>query len=186
MPVLVPESIVYNTRPGYSYPMKPATISRPKFPPGYVDNPTSEVSWDYVTQQLTEAKNYWLCSVRPNGRPHCVPRWAVYMDGLIYYDGSPETRHARNIIENPHVSLHLESGDQAIILEGTSRPAGKPSAELAQQLAAAYRAKYTQHGYSPKPDQWDEGGLYVFTPRQCLAWTVFFEDSTKFIFEEAK
>ena len=183
MLALVPESIVYNTRPGYSYPMKPATISRPKFPSGYVDHPTSEVSWDYVAQQLTEAKNYWLCSVRPNGHPHCVPRWAVYVDGFIYYDGSPETRHARNITENPHVSLHLESGDQAIILEGTCRPAGKPSAELAQQLAAAYRAKYTQHGYSPEPDQWEEGGLYVFTPRQCLAWTVFFENPTKFTFD---
>ena len=104
-----------------------------------------------------------------NGRPHCVPRWAVYLDGKIYYDGSPETRHARNIIENPHVSLHLESGSQAIILEGTSQPAGKPSAELAQRLSAAYKAKYSADGYAPEPDQWDQEGLYVFTPRQCLA-----------------
>lgn len=174
--------------------MKPTKISRPQFPPGYVDNPISEVSWDYVAQQLTEAKNYWLCSVRPpsraaalagqaDGRPHCVPRWAVFIDGLIYYDGSPETRHARNIMENPYVSLHLESGDRAIILEGIARPAGAPSAELAQILSEAYKAKYTQHGYAPEPDQWDEGGLYVFRPRQCLAWTNFLEDPTKFVFE---
>ena len=163
--------------------MKPIKISRPKFPPGYVDDPKSEVSWEYVAQQLTDAKNYWLCSVRPNGNPHCVPRWAVYLDGRIYYDGSPETLHARNIMKNPHVSLHLESGDKAIILEGSSQPAEKPSAELARKLSDAYKAKYTQHGYAPEPDQWDEGGLYVFTPRQCLAWTVFFENPTKFLFE---
>jgi len=171
--------------------MKPTKITRPQFPPGYVDHPISEVSWEYVARQLTEAKNYWLCSVRPpskakaldGGRPHCVPRWAVYLDGLIYYDGSPETRHARNIMENPHVSLHLESGDEAIILEGESRPAEKPSAKLAHRLSEAYKAKYTEHGYAPEPDQWDEGGLYVFRPRQCLAWTVFFENPTKFLFE---
>lgn len=164
--------------------MKPTKIIRPQFPPGYVDNPVSEVSWEYVEQKLTEAGHYWLCSVRADGRPHCVPRWAVYEDGLIYYDGSPKTQHARNITENPHVSLHLESGEQAIILEGTSRPAGVPSAELAQKLSDEIKRKYAEAGYAPEPDQWNEGGLYVFTPRQCIAWTNFVEDPTKFVFEE--
>jgi hypothetical protein len=168
----------------YSASMEPTQITRPQFPPGYVEHPISEVSWEYVAAQLTGARHYWLCSVRPDGRPHCVPRWAVYVDGKIYYDGSPETRHARNIKENPNVSLHLESGRQAIILEGTSQPAGKPSAELAGKLSAAYKAKYSADGYAPEPDQWNGGGLYVFTPRQCLAWTVFNEDPTKFVFSE--
>ena len=163
--------------------MKTPKISRPKFPKGYVDNPISEVSWDYVEKQLTESKNYWLCSVRPNGKPQVVPRWCVYLDGKIYYDGSPETRHAHNIMENPNVSVHLEDGAKAIILEGTSAPASKPDLELARRLSEAYCAKYASDGYAPTPTQWDEGGLYVFTPRQCLAWTVFFENSTKFIFE---
>ena len=163
--------------------MKPTRITRPQFPPGYADHPVSEVSWDYVEGQLTEARNYWLCSVRADGRPHCVPRWAVYIDGLIYYDGSPETRHARNIAENPHVSLHLESGSEAIIMEGEAKSAGKPSAELARRLSAMYKEKYAADDYAPEPDQWDGGGLFVFRPRQCLAWTVFFENPTKFEFE---
>jgi nitroimidazol reductase NimA-like FMN-containing flavoprotein (pyridoxamine 5'-phosphate oxidase superfamily) len=162
--------------------MKPTQVTRPKFPPGYVDNPTSEVPWDYVAQQLTESKNYWLCSVYPNGRPHVIPRWAVFVDGKIYYDGSPKTRHARNILENPRVSVHLESGDRVVILEGTAQPAAKPSPELAQKLAQAYRAKYSAHGYAPEPDQWDGGGLYIFTIQKTLAWTNFLVDPTKFVF----
>ena len=158
--------------------MKPTQISRPQFPPGYVDHPISEVSWEYVAAQLTEAKNYWLCSVRPDGRPHCVPRWAVYLDGKIYYDGSPETRHARNIVENPHVSLHLESGSRAIILEGTSQPAGKPSAELAGRLSAAYKAKYAADGYAPEPDQWDQEWIYMFS-RHVNAWPGRFSPKTR-------
>jgi hypothetical protein len=136
-----------------------------------------------VAGQLRDSVHYWLCSVRPDGRPHCVPRWGVFLDGLFYYDGSPETRHARNIMHNPRVSLHLESGEKAVILEGTCRPAGKPSMELAARLAAAYRDKYAALGYAPSADQWDAGGLYVFTPRQCIAWTVFNQDPTKFMFE---
>jgi pyridoxamine 5'-phosphate oxidase-like protein len=158
-------------------------ITRPKFPKGYVDNPISELSWAFVEKRLIESKNYWLCSTRPNGRPHVVPRWCVYLDGRIYYDGSPETRHARNIMENPYVSLHLESGDEVIILDGRSEPAGKPEADFAQDLSKIYKKKYAESGYAPEPNQWDNGGLYVFTPRQCLAWTVFFENPTKFIFE---
>jgi len=156
--------------------------TRPKFPKGYADNPASFLTWDWVAAQLTDARHYWLCSVRPNGNPHVVPRWGVFLDDKFYYDGSPETRHARNIAENPHVSLHLESGEKAIILEGTSEPAGKPNPEFAQRLAESISKKYAALGYSPEPSQWDEGGLFVFTPRQCIAWSVFFENPTKFVF----
>jgi hypothetical protein len=163
--------------------MKNPKITRPRFPKGYVDHPTSEVPWDYVEKRLTESKNYWLSSTRPDGRPHVVPRWGVFIEGKFFYDGSSETRHARNIMKNPNVSLHLENGDQAVILDGFSQPAGKPDTNFAKKLSEAFKKKYTEFGYSPEPTQWDEGGLYVFTPRQCLAWTVFFENPTKFLFE---
>jgi len=119
----------------------------------------------------------------PAGRPHVIPLWAVFVDGKIYYDGSPETRHARNIESNSHVSLHLESGTEAIMLEGISAPAEKPSLELGKKLSQAYKKKYKDLGYAPDPHQWDEGGLYVFSPRQCITWTSFTENPTKFVFE---
>ena len=125
--------------------MKEPKVTRPTFTPGYVDKPVSFLTWDWVAAQLTESKHYWLCSVRPDGRPHVVPRWCVYLDGRIYYDGSPETLHARNLEMNPHVSLHLENGAQAIILEGTTAPAGKPSPELGKMLSQAYK-KYKEMG----------------------------------------
>ena len=158
-------------------------VTRPQFPPGYADNPVSEVPWEYVAERLTQALHYWLCSTRPDGRPHVVPRWCVYVDGRIYYDGSDQTRHARNIAQNRNVAVHLEDGEKAIILEGTAGPAGRPTPELALRLSEAYKAKYAVMGYSPEPSSWDEGGLYIFTPRSCLAWTAFTQDPTKFLFE---
>lgn len=166
------------------YSMTTPKVSRPQFPKGYVENPASYVDWSWVTTQLTDSKNYWLCSVRPDGRPHVIPRWAVYVDDKIYYDGSPQTRHNLNTEQNANIAVHLESGDQVVILEGTSVPAGKPSDELDAKLVQAYRRKYAPVGYSPDPHQWDGGGLYVFTPRQCIAWTSFGENPTKFTFEE--
>ena len=163
--------------------MNTPKISRPRLPKGYADNPVSYVDWEWVAAQMTESENYWLSSVRPDGRPHVVPRWGAFIDNKLFYDGSPETRHARNIIENPHVTLHLESGNQVVIMAGTSKPADKPSPEFAKRLAEAISGKYAVQGYSPEPTQWDEGGLYVFTPRQCIAWTVFYENPTKFVFE---
>ena len=157
-------------------------ITRPIFPKGYVDKPVSFLTWDWVAAQLTESKHYWLCSVRPDGRPHVVPRWGVFVDNKFYYDGSPETRHARNLLGNPHITLNLESGSQAIFMEGTSKPAGKPASKLGKKLSEAYK-KYKEFGYSPGPNSWDRGGLYVFTPRQCIAWSNFTQDPTKFIFE---
>jgi hypothetical protein len=158
-------------------------ILRPTFPKGYVDNPVSEVPWEHVEKRLTDSVNYWLCTVKPDGAPHVVPRWGVFVDGKFYYDGSPETRHARNLESNPKMSLHLESGNDVVIMDGESAPASRPNPELAQRLSEAYCQKYESEGYAPKPDQWDNGGLYVFTPRQCLAWTKFFENPTKFVIE---
>ena len=165
--------------------MKTPQVSRPQFPPGYLlEQPQASVTWETVVQRLSESKNYWLASVCPDGRPHTIPRWGVFVENRFYYDGSPETRHARNLLENPRVSLHLESGDQALIVEGTARPAGKPERALAEKIAAAYCVKYTDFGYAPEPNQWDEGGLYVFTPQKVLTWTVFNEDPTKFVFTD--
>ena len=162
--------------------MNAPKVTRPTFPKGYVDHPTSELAWEEVETQLKTSMHYWLCTIRPNGRPHVIPRWGVFLDGKFYYDGSSETRHARNLAQNPHASLHLESGLEAVIMEGESAPAGKPGHPLALRISEAYCAKYKDKGYSPEPDQWDEGGLYVFTPHTCLAWTVFNENPTKFIF----
>lgn len=158
-------------------------ISRPSLPKGYADHPISSLSWDYVTQRLTIAKNYWFCSVRPDGRPHTVPRWGVFVDGNLYYDGSPETRHAQNILRNPRVSVHLESGDEALIAEGICKVADKPNQVFAERLSDAFCNKYKEFGYAPSPEQWNEGGLFVFIPASVLAWTVFFENPTKFTIE---
>ncbi|MBN1874955.1 MAG: pyridoxamine 5'-phosphate oxidase family protein [Anaerolineae bacterium] len=163
--------------------MRSPKVGRPLFPKGYVENPSGLLSWSHVVQRLTDAKNYWLCTVRPDGRPHVIPKWAVWVDDKIYFDGSSETRHARNIAANPRVALHLESGDDVVIVEGVCRVVSAPSSALGVKLAQAYAAKYAEIGYAPSPDQWDTGGLFEIIPYMALAWTSFAEDPTKFVLD---
>ena len=160
--------------------MLPPKITRPDFPKGYVDHPTAIVAWEEVEQRLVDARHYWICSVRPNQNPHVIPRWAVWVNGRIYYDGSPETRHAKNIVDNPNVALHLESGVEAVILYGTAQPEPKPEDDLAILIAREYRRKYELLGYAPEPTQWGNGGLFSITPRKVIAWTSFMENPTRF------
>jgi nitroimidazol reductase NimA-like FMN-containing flavoprotein (pyridoxamine 5'-phosphate oxidase superfamily) len=157
-------------------------ISRPDFPKGYVDHPTSILTWKEIQQRLVEARHYWICSVRPNQTPHVIPRWGVWINGHIYYDGSPETRHARNISQNPQIALHLESGAEAVILYGTAEAVTRPQQNEAVVIASEYRRKYESLGYAPQPDQWDGGGLFMIIPKTVIAWTSFTDNPTRFTF----
>jgi len=157
-------------------------ISRPNFPKGYVDHPTSILAWKDVEERLVEARHYWICSVRPNQHPHVIPRWAAWVDGCVYYDGSPETRHAKNIDLNPNVALHLENGAEAVILYGTAQAVMQPDHSLTGLIASEYRRKYEVLGYVPEANQWDAGGLFSIIPKTVIAWTNFMDNPTRFKF----
>lgn len=161
---------------------------RPVLPDGYglPSSTDGMLAWADVEARLVAATSYWLATVRPDGRPHVVPRWGVWLDGRFWYDGAPTTVHARNLKANPACSLNLESGKEAVIVEGDSLPARAPAETLGARISAAF-AKYHDLGYSPAADAWageDGGGLRVLTPRRALAWFEFPTDATRFKFDE--
>lgn len=139
--------------------------------------------WDQVEERLRSSKHYWLATVRPDGTPHVVPRWGVWLDGRFYYDGAPTTRHVRNLDHNPACTLTLESGAQAVIVEGTSLATSAAADGLGARLAAAFEKYHPD--YAPARDSWageQGGGLRVLHPRRALAWFAFPEDCTRFTF----
>lgn len=160
---------------------------RPRVPEGYGVPDTDEglLDWAAVEDRLRSSPQYWMATTRPDGRPHVVPRWGVWMDGRFWYDGAVDTVHVKNLNENPGCVLHLEDGRQAVIVEGRSEAAAPPGLELGGRLAAEISAKYSKLGYSPQPDAWEgshAGGLRVFTPVKAMAWFEFPADVTRFRF----
>jgi len=165
--------------------LSPSRVGRPVFPADYgvPEHNQGLLPWSYVEERMRTAKNYWVATASPTGKPAVTPVWGVWLDGRLYFDGAPSTRRGRNIRRNPRAAVHLESGDQVVILEGTAAVlSGAPERGLAERLAAAYTAKYGDMGYSPEPEQWDGGGLFVFTPKTGMGWTKFPEDATRWEF----
>ena len=141
-------------------------------------SPSTVLRWESVEQLLVTAPVYWLVTTRRDGRPHAVPVDGVWLDGAAFVGGHPATVHERNLRTDPRVVLHTESGQSPVIVEGD---AGwyVPEAADAARLADASNAKYP---YGATPQSYLRG-MWRIRPRVVLAWTVLFEDATRFAFE---
>jgi len=115
---------------------------RPYFGKTYGIDPSSAglLPWSWVTEQMARSRNYWIGSTRPDGRPHVAPVWGVWLDGVLYFSTDRSSRKSRNLAVNPQVVVHLESGDDVVILEGVVDELR--DLELYKQVARAYNAKY--------------------------------------------
>ncbi|MCL4559255.1 MAG: pyridoxamine 5'-phosphate oxidase family protein [Chloroflexi bacterium] len=153
--------------------------------PGYGIPTTIEgtLPWEHAVERLEKSRNYWIGTTGPHQEPHATPVWGVWLDGSLYFDGSPQTRRGRNLATNPAVVVHLESGSDVVILQGEAHEVKAPPHDLTKRLAAVYTRKYASDGYSPSPDGWDNGGLYRMDPHTAFAWTQFPKDATRWVFE---
>jgi PPOX class probable F420-dependent enzyme len=133
--------------------------------PGYgITSEPYDVSWDDIAAKIEGSRNYWISTSRRDGRAHAMPVWGVWVDGWLYFSTGPTTVKGRNLRRDPRVSVHLESGDDVVILEGSvERVTGRT--ELTR-FADAYDLKY---GFRPDPDDPD-GLTYRVEPRVAHTW----------------
>ena len=87
--------------------------------------------------RLHTAKNIWLATTRPDGRPHLVPIWFVWHSERLYICTGGQSVKARNLHHNPRVAVALEDGSQAFVVEGTATTV-TPTAEV----MALFKSKY--------------------------------------------
>jgi hypothetical protein len=76
------------------------------------------LEWSDINQRIEAAQTYWLATVTPEGRPHTIPIWGVWLDNHFTFGSGPSTRHMRNLKHNTAAAVHLESGTDAVIIEG--------------------------------------------------------------------
>jgi len=91
-----------------------------------------------VERRLQTEQNLWLATVRPNGTPHLVPIWFVWVAGKIYLCTGADSVKVRNLMQNPHVSIALEDGSQPIVIEGPAHPIGRPPAAVVDEFQRKY------------------------------------------------
>jgi nitroimidazol reductase NimA-like FMN-containing flavoprotein (pyridoxamine 5'-phosphate oxidase superfamily) len=93
---------------------------RPAIPYGMrpPDEGMGLMPWGRLIERMRASYVYWVATCSPGGRPHAIPVWGVWLDGTLYFSNGPTTRTGRNLASNPHVTVHLESGEDVVIVEG--------------------------------------------------------------------
>jgi general stress protein 26 len=142
---------------------------RPEMPRSYGIKPANKgsglMAWERVRERLAASRSYWVCTSRPDGRPHAMPVWGFWVDDCFYFGTDRRTRKARNLEANPAVTVHLESGDDVVIVEGEAAVVATET--ILARLDAPCREKYGM----PASAGPGESVIYRVRPRRALAWT---------------
>jgi PPOX class probable F420-dependent enzyme len=144
------------------------TSDRPSMPDSYGIaarlGDEGQLPWRWAREQLQRARNYWVVSMRPDGRPHAMPVWGVWLGEMLYFATDRASRKARNLARNPHIVIHLESGDDTVVLEGVA--AAATDVALLARFVDAYDAKYQF-----RLDTGDDAQVvYAVRARVVFAW----------------
>jgi len=148
-------------------PAPKARIDRPEMPDSYQlcgEGAGEFLPWSWLSERLARSRNYWVATTRPDGRPHVMPVWGIWMDNVFYFSSDRDTRKARNLAANPAVVVNVESGDEAVILEGTGQEV--KDQQLLKRFDEVYYAKYRIRPSSIPGDV----GVYALQPRLAFAW----------------
>jgi nitroimidazol reductase NimA-like FMN-containing flavoprotein (pyridoxamine 5'-phosphate oxidase superfamily) len=79
------------------------------------------LSWKWAVDRLRRAHTYWIVTVRPDGRPHAVPIWGVWLDNRFVFATDANSIKVRNLKADPRCEICLEEDCEAITLEGEAR-----------------------------------------------------------------
>jgi len=150
-----------------SEPAGAPVAERPGFPAEYgID--TSEgglLPWAWALDQLRAARNYWVCTTSARGLPHAAPVWGVVLANALYFSTDTRSAKGRNLLRSGHIVVHLESGDDVVILQGTAdrfdRMADVPG------LGEAYLEKY---GFDVSTLPSAESVWFVVKPSVAHGW----------------
>lgn len=148
-----------------------STTRRATFPPDYGNRGgegDDTVTWAAIEAKLETAPNYWLTTIGPNGRPHDRPVDGVWVDGVLVFGGSPDTRWVRNLQANPAVSVHLPSGDDVVILEGEIELVVDEGHPVSEPSRIAQHTKYPQYF----PEVPEHRPFWMLRPSVAYAWTL--------------
>jgi len=104
--------------------------------------------WTWAEQRLRRSHNYWFCTTRPDGSPHVMPIWGVWVDGIFCFSTGRESRKARNLAASPHCVICNEKSNEAVIVHGIAEEL--IDTNRIQELGRSYHRKYNPWTLDPK------------------------------------
>ncbi len=134
--------------------------------PGYGvrDGNDGALPWSWAEERLVRCRNYYIATTRPDGRPHLMPLWGTWTDGVFVFTTAITSVKSKNLEANPSCAVCIDDGHEAVVVEG--------EAELVQLddvpgFVDDYKKKYDY--------KIEEGPVWALRPRVAFG---FIEDDS--------
>lgn len=101
--------------------MKEPTASRPYWPDALEKLPDSMKGlkpWSWALERLQNSHNYWISTARPDGKPHLMIVWGIWLEDAFWFSTGSRTRKLKNLSAHPECIVGTEDADEAVIVEG--------------------------------------------------------------------
>ncbi len=96
--------------------------------------------WKWAEARLKKSHNYWIVTVRPDGRPHLMIVWGLWLDGAFYFSTGRKSRKAKNLAANANCTIGTEEAQRAVIVEGIAEEVS--DIEMRRKFIRIYEKKY--------------------------------------------
>jgi general stress protein 26 len=130
--------------------------------PGYGIHEDLEgiLPWTWARERLESSRNYWIATLRPDGRPHTMPVWGLWIGDRLFFSTAITSTKARNLLANSNCTATTESGTEAVIVEG--RADVIDDKDVLKPVWKAYKEKY----------DWPMDGenMFAITPTTVFAF----------------
>ena len=93
-----------------------------------------------------------------------MPVWGVVADERMLFSTDPDSIKGRNMTERPSIVVHLESGDDVVIVDGTAERVD--GSALPGDFVPLYTDKYGFEIDTSQPSY----GFYEVHPTAVLVW----------------
>jgi len=156
--------------------------------PGYELAASSDglLTWSWASERLAAAITWWVASVRPDGRPHAMPIWGAWVDDRAYLFGQLTARWSRNLVQNPACVLHIQQGEDIVIVEGEARLLTAPDAIVLDRCRKGFAKYADSHQNQVDPEAWVGKGFWEVTPRVVFGFSDYVTDATRWRFPAAE
>src|SRR6478672_8499174 len=140
------------------------------FMPGYGVLPETEgsglIAWAEAERRLTVSHDYWCATVRPDGAPHVMPVWGVWLEDRLWFSSGLRSRKARNLAARPQCTLTTDDARNPVVLDGVASRIVEPGpiAEFVAAVNVKYAAGLTVDFQDPGVN-----GTFAVTPRRVIA-----------------
>ena len=95
--------------------------------------------WKWALNRLRKSRQYWIATTRPDGAPHVMVIWGLWLDDGFYFSTGKDSRKAKNLASNPRCVICSDNSAEAVIVEGVVE---SMSPEKLKPIFVAYKKKY--------------------------------------------